>query len=825
MAQLTFDKSGSKLLSVVGSRVSLKRRGREYLGLCPFHDDHNPSFYVVPDKGFANCFSCGWNGDAVDFVRDHDGISFQEACEAVSQGDWKPITIRQELAARASPRIPWTSQPPPSGSERPQSFHLNYLGEPSFIWTYLSPEGTPIGYCARYHLGDAPNVRKEIRYWTYGADANRQLRWACRHFSKPRPLYGLHELERRKKSQVIVVEGEKTAEATQALFPSSVAVTWPGGSKATANVDWEPLYGRRVVVIPDASEEGRAAARRICALLSTRGCSLRYVNPEGDRPNDWDLADARDDGWLASEALDWARKNIHAYLPDEPNPIPSPIVQIPNPAKQTTEASDISSPIAPAFQRPTLVSLDGETLPPFPPDDSERDLSAPEFSDSALAAYFVKKYGEDWRYCKEEKQWHYWNGKAWRADKTDCVYSVAETACKEVATFGQGALLTDGAKRRLTAASTFKSIIFVASCNRAIAVPKEVWDKDIWLLSTPDGVVYLKTGELRPARREDYSKRMTLVGPGGDCPTWKAFLKRVTAENQELEDYLQRLAGYCLTGSIEEHCFAFLFGTGANGKGCFIRTIEEIMGEYAVNLNTDAFVESRGDRHPTEIAKLHKMRLATAQETDQGKRWAESKIKGMTGGDSIAARYIAKDEFEFKPEFKLIFSGNNKPGLRNVDDAIRRRIHVVPFTVTIPEDEMDKKLEQEKLPKEFPGILQWMIDGCLAWQKTGLRPPACVKDVTNDYLEMEDALLGWLEECCEIQPGKSEIVGRIWKSYLDFCTRNSDQPWSRKRLILDLQKRGVTNIKVGGVRMLEGIRLLQAEHERMQSSGGTPLYD
>ena len=234
----------------------------------------------------------------------------------------------------------------------------------------------------------------------------------------------------------------------------------------------------------------------------------------------------------------------------------------------------------------------------------------------------------------------------------------------------------------------------------------------------PDAIMDLKTGRHRASSPGDYCTKQTTVSAGGECPLWDAFLKRVTNDDAELAAFLQRICGYCLTGSTKEHALFFLHGTGANGKSVFIDTVAGILGDYHRTAPIETFTASPTDRHPTDIASLRGARLVTAVETEEGRRWDESKIKALTGGDMIAARFMRQDFFEYRPQFKLVIAGNHKPGLRSVDEAIRRRFHLIPFNVTIPEGERDLELA-EKLRAEWPGILAWMIEGCLDWQRQG----------------------------------------------------------------------------------------------------------
>jgi putative DNA primase/helicase len=249
----------------------------------------------------------------------------------------------------------------------------------------------------------------------------------------------------------------------------------------------------------------------------------------------------------------------------------------------------------------------------------------------------------------------------------------------------------------------------------------------------------------------DYITKKTAcsAAPAGTPhPLWAAFLDRVTNHNTELQGFLQRYIGYCCTGFTTEHVFVFAYGTGANGKSTFISTIARIFGDYATVADMSTFIASNTERHPTDLAKLMGARLVVAQETQKGRRWDETKIKALTGGDKITARFMRQDFFDYVPTFKLFICGNHKPRLSNVDEAIRRRLLLVPFTVLIPLAERDQQLP-EKLWSERRAILRWCMDGCLEWRRIGLAPPAIVRDATEAYFAEQDTLQQWLDECTE----------------------------------------------------------------------------
>jgi putative DNA primase/helicase len=307
-------------------------------------------------------------------------------------------------------------------------------------------------------------------------------------------------------------------------------------------------------------------------------------------------------------------------------------------------------------------------------------------------------------------------------------------------------------------------------------------------------MIELRTGTSRPSRREDYCTKSAAVAAGGDCPRWRQFLEEITGGDAELQAYLQRMAGYCLTGVTTEHALFFCYGIGANGKSVFINTLAGIWGDYAVTAPMETFVVSKGDHHPTDLAMLRGARLVVEHETEAGRRWAESKIKALTGGDRIAARFMRQDFFEFVPQFKLLIAGNHKPGLRGVDEAIRRRLHLIPFNVTIPESERDPKLF-EKLQLEWSGILQWAIDGCLEWQRIGLAPPAAVRDATAAYLAAEDAIANWIEDRCDIDPRTKCRRSSLFPNWKAWAEAAGEPPGRQKDFLATLEARGIQQFR------------------------------
>jgi putative DNA primase/helicase len=304
--------------------------------------------------------------------------------------------------------------------------------------------------------------------------------------------------------------------------------------------------------------------------------------------------------------------------------------------------------------------------------------------------------------------------------------------------------------------------------------------------------------------------KIATVGPRGDCPRFLAFLDRITGRNVELQAYLRRTLGYALSGSVKEHALFFGYGTGANGKSVLLSTVAGIMGDYHRSAPIETFTVSNADRHPTDLAGLRGARLVTATETEEGRRWAESRIKVLTGGDTVSARFMRQDFFDFKPAFKLFIAGNHKPSLRSVDEAIRRRFHLVPFAVTIPPEERDGELT-EKLKAEWPGILGWMIEGALEWQTEGLRAPGAVIDATAAYLESEDAIAAWIDDRCERETSSWESSAALFASWTTWAEGAGEDAGSQRRFAQTLESRGFQSQRMRHGRGFLGLRIIPVE--------------
>jgi putative DNA primase/helicase len=394
----------------------------------------------------------------------------------------------------------------------------------------------------------------------------------------------------------------------------------------------------------------------------------------------------------------------------------------------------------------------------------DEDDEAPEFSDEDLALRFAEAHVYNMRHVALMGRWFLWTGKVWAADEKRIAFSLARQIVRAAAREHN-----KKEAKSIASAKTVAAVEKLAQADPRLATIVSVWDADPWLLNTPGGVVDLRTGALRPHSSGDFMTKITAIGPGGDCPRFKTFMNEIMAGDEEMIAFIQRVLGYCLTGDIREEAIFFLYGKGQNGKGVLTSTLEWILADYCKAAGDEVFTETRNDRHSTEIARLKGARVVLVAEVEKGRRWAEARLKKMTGGDTLTARFMRQDDFQFKPEFKPLISANSKPQLKSFDVAMRRRMNLIPFVVTIPPERRDTELKA-KLKDEGAGILQWMIDGCLKYQRLGLAPPASVVRATDEYFRSEDGVANWINEWCKVGEGHREKSSKLfasWKHYAD----------------------------------------------------------
>ena len=433
--------------------------------------------------------------------------------------------------------------------------------------------------------------------------------------------------------------------------------------------------------------------------------------------------------------------------------------------------------------------------------NSRRNTLTP-FSEDALAAQFADLHADVWRFVPAWGRWLHWTGAKWAVDEIQKVRELVRLTCRAEA-------LNTGDQdraRRIASKRTIDAVLHIAGSDPSLTSRTADWDNYPMHLNTPSGLIDLATGEILEHDPEAMITQITAAIPEGECPLWEGFLEQITDGDTDLAAYLQRVAGYCLTGSTSEQVFFFVHGSGANGKSVFVQTLANVLGDYAATATLDTFMASRATRHLTALAGLRAARLVVVPETDAGRAWAESRIKIVTGGERIRANFMHRDHFEFRPEFKLVVAGNHRPILSNVGEAMRRRLHLVPFSVRIAPEDRDKELVQ-KLLAERHGILAWMIEGCRQWLCDGLAPPPAVAGASKSYFVDEDVIGQWIDECCECQGALQATAHELFTNWSDWARKSGHVPGSPKSFGEALRDRGFKQKKVAGQRGWLGLGL------------------
>jgi putative DNA primase/helicase len=434
-------------------------------------------------------------------------------------------------------------------------------------------------------------------------------------------------------------------------------------------------------------------------------------------------------------------------------------------------------------------------------------------TDAGNAESFRDLFGREFCYVPQIGKWFHWNGVQWGED--DAAYLAMLDTVRLRARAAMA--LVDGDRRKKilgwTQASESHAKLSAALLIAQSLLRKNVADFDCgsYVLPCANGVVDLRTGHLRSPTPDDFPHRCTHVNydPTIEFPRWLQFLDEVFPGNKHLVEFIHRAVGYTLTGDTSEQCFFILHGAGANGKSTFLGILEDLLGDFALATSARTFKDHQGhDGIPNDIARMCGVRLVKAIEFKEGARLNEERIKALTGGDRVAARFLYHELFDFVPTFKLWLAVNRKPVIRGTDEAIWRRIRLIPFQATFPQGKRDPRLK-DKLRKELPGILAWAVQGCLKWQRKGLKPPQRVKRETQNYRTESDVIERFLKERTVCKGGVKVTASELYNAYHEWCAENRETSVSATAFGRGLVEKGFQR-KKSGSRYYEGITLRAA---------------
>lgn len=553
---------------------------------------------------------------------------------------------------------------------------------------------------------------------------------------------------KRRGMPLVICNGESSTVTAQYYGVTACAIT-SGERKRISDVLLDKLkhnWNGEILIAPDCDDTGRQMAKGISLQLKSEGYSVRVVDLNGG--SGFDLAD-------------------FCALHKEESP----------------EA---------------LLELDELN---FEPEKGGQSYSAAwaesENTDTANADRFVKLFGEKFRHVSEWGWMVY--GKSWEVDNQGTAMKCAKETARSIyqeaanaATSGDDERAQALAKWAKTSLSRVRLEAMIVLAQSELSARPEEFDKDTMLLNVQNGILDLNTGELKSHDPAAMITKLagTYYDPNSKCPTWIKFLNRILNGNEDLISYIQRLIGYSLTGSVVEQILLFLYGLGANGKTTLLNALLAFLGDYGTQAAPSILL--KGERHPAEIADLRGTRFVSTVEVQEGRQMAEVLVKQLTGGDRVKARLMHRNWFEFEPTFKIWLAANHKPVIRGTDHAIWRRIKLIPFEVTIPEEEQDKELI-EKLKDELPGILNWAVRGCLEWQEYGLEIPEKVKLATDAYKSEMDILQAFINDCCIVGPDYEATAKALYKEFSSWCEENGERAWKQTAFGIRLRERGFDN--------------------------------
>jgi len=422
-----------------------------------------------------------------------------------------------------------------------------------------------------------------------------------------------------------------------------------------------------------------------------------------------------------------------------------------------------------------------------------------QLTDATTAYRLVTKHGDDIRYIAPWKKWVVWNGAYWETDSGGALIhtrgleivrniygEIAKTAdYRERIEIEKYAIKSESTRQR---ENFVRAARYIPELNAAV----DDLDRDPWLLNVENGTIDLRTGELLPHRQEDRITKVAHVqhDRNADCPKWKQFIREIMDYKGDLIAFLQAAAGWSISGDISEQSMFILYGTGANGKSTFLNVVMRILGDYAITTYPETFMKRSSDSLTNDIARLRGTRFVATAETEQGKRLSEHLIKQATGNDQMTARFLYGEHFNFVPTFKIFMASNHKPVIKGTDHGIWRRIKLIPFTTTIADEKMDRHLEQ-KLLEEKSGILNWLIEGALRWQKEGLNTPPIVLNATDEYRGEMDAIGNFIKERCVQKPGEAIKARELFRAYQEWCEENNELATSERMFGLRMKELGM----------------------------------
>ena len=452
--------------------------------------------------------------------------------------------------------------------------------------------------------------------------------------------------------------------------------------------------------------------------------------------------------------------------------------------------------------------------------DPEYQL-AKSLTDRGNSLRFARIFKGKLLYCSNLKSWLKCSEGRWERDESNqvmkmadvCIQSIYGEAAKAETPEERKAIVAHG--RKTEALVRIKAMVEGATFRMPVNVNE--LDQNPFLFNVLNGTIDLRTGGLRQHNPNDLITKMAPVvyDPDATCPRFKTFLAEIFPDelrlgigNTEVVGFVQKFLGYSLTGDCREQVMGIAWGTGANGKSTLFSVFQEMLGDYATTTPSETLLCKKNEGIPNDVARLRGARFVLASETPEGRKMNVGLIKQMTGQDLLTARFLHCEFFAFMPTFKLLMLTNHKPEASGEDDAIWRRIRLIPFLEKFDGATKDDMLG-EKLRQEWPGILRWCVEGCLRWQKEGLKPPMEVVKATTEYRSENDIFSEWLNERGCVESNAKTSTGKLFRDFTEWMAENGERRlFSQKKFGQTLKAKGFDLFTDGhGVRSVKGIML------------------
>lgn len=647
-------------------------------------------------------------------------------------------------------------------------------------WVYRDRDGLPLFRVVRQPPANPGERKRFFQQRSDGAGG-----WVTGLQGQKRVLYRLPEvLAAIARGDVVwFAEGEKNVDDLVSL--GLEATCNPMGAGKWRDEFVTMLAGlKRAVLCGDNDEPGRAHVMRVAASLAAAGVEVVVLEFPGAAGRD--VSD-----WLMEQPATERRARLGAYLEQHGHA----------PSRNGTGPPTAATNLPPAH-------------PPAPRGFPLTDLGNAE--------RLTAKHGHELRYAEAHGSWIAWDGRVWKPETfagTRCAISTVRSI------YAEAAGLDDDARKALARwaikSESSRAVEAMASLARSkLLVKTDDLDVDAWSLNVENGIVDLKTGELKPHRQAAMMTKLATVAydPAARHDVWDRFLDRMVPD-PEVREFLQRAAGYSLTGDTSEERLFFIHGPTASGKSTFIAALKAVLGDYAETCNFETFLEQRGgSAATTDLARLPGVRLAVSLEVDEGKRLAVALIKTVTGRDGISARHLYQKSFTYQPAFKLWLVANDRPRASASDSALWRRILMVPFEESLAVHEQDPTVKSTLTqdPACKAAVLAWAVQGVRLWLDEGLNPSEAVQRATSDYRREQDTIGDFLDDCCVMGAGLQVSNPEMWKAYEQWASSNGERAMSATSFGKRMKHHGLVQVRTARHRVWHGIRLKnQAEQGGM----------